>query len=238
MAFGKVTAADLKEAGLDPEEFKKLIGSSATKEELTTMKTSLTTDITSTLTQTIKDEMASLETRLRSTPDKSNQNQNQNQLQNELTPEDFISDPVAATRKIANESAAAVLGEQRKMAASYAYEKAQSFPYMGIVAIKEEVDNEWKKFNPIMMATPDILIRNIYDMVVGRHTVEIQQDTAKKEGKYNLVATGGGGSSTINPGSSIRKPEELLTPEELKQAAMFGKTPAEWAEAKGKLRYV
>lgn len=232
----KVTKQDLIDAGLDPDKFATLIGSSVTKDELNTMKEALKTEVTASVTQIIKDELAGLEGRLKPQPDKK-EPVNQNQPQ-ELTAEDFLLDPVGSARRIANESASVVLAEQRKTQASTAFEKVLGNKYMAIPAIKEEFETEWKKYPPHAIATPDILAQNIYNIVVGRHIEEIKQDTDRKEGKYNLVATGGNGRSALDSINTTEKPEELLTDEEKRQAKMFGLTDAEYAASKGGLKYV
>jgi hypothetical protein len=105
-------------------------------------------------------------------------------------------------------------------------------------ALKEEIENEWKSYKPEQFAAnkdfdPDALLGKIINMVKGNHMDEINRDTEKKEGKYNMVASstgGGGGNTNVGGGGGDKKPEEQLTTVELKQAQRYGMTAKEWID--------
>jgi hypothetical protein len=117
--------------------------------------------------------------------------------------------------------------------------KATSPLFKNEVLAKEILD-EWNQYKAENFAMkkdfdPDLLLGKIINMVKGAHAEEIQRDTDKREGKYNLVVStsgggGGGGNRNIDAGDGGRKPEDMLTDIEKAQAARYGMTPKEWAD--------
>src|SRR5262249_41819713 len=220
----------------------------ATKDDITELKNSL---------QTTVDALKTLETSFRqsSTPrsegnsdgdgnrgnDNGNQNKgNPNQPQPlNIDPLAFMEDPQDSVRRLANEMLAPITLHSLNVAADMAYNMAkQRLPFFD--RFETEIKEMWNKYTPVQKQKPDELIENLYNLVRGRHVDEILTDTNKKDGKYNLVQSGG--TAVVGrpgaDGSSGRKPEDDLSPKELEIAARFGMTPQEWAAQKGGLKYV
>jgi hypothetical protein len=124
------------------------------------------------------------------------------------------------------------------VAADMAYNMArQRLPHFE--KFEPEIRELWNKYTPQQKGQPTELVENLYNLVRGRHLDEILTDSNKKEGKYNLVQSGG---TTVmrqagGEGKSAN-PEDDLSARELEVAAKFGLTPKEWAEQKGGLKYV
>lgn len=98
---------------------------------------------------------------------------------------------------------------------------------------EEEIQTELKKAPLELRGIPDY-IENAYSMVKGRHTDEIAEHRAKRQGKYFME--GGGATGNTIPGD---KPTGThLSDEEAQYAEKFGLKPEEYNEAKGRLRFV
>jgi hypothetical protein len=197
----EITKEDLIKAGLDPDK-------AVTKEQLDTLKAELQTS----MTETIRTSLAELASTLRTpqrTDDQNNNNEDRNDRgdrgdnnrdnrEPEVTPVDFMEDPVRHATEIANKSASTVLAHQIKFAADLAWDRGlETLPGMKNDALQAEIKAEWDKYPVAGKSNASILLRNLHDMVMGRHQNEIMQDTMKKEGKFNLVQAGGS-SSTQN----------------------------------------
>jgi hypothetical protein len=233
MAFGnkKLEKQDLIDAGFDPAMLQELKDQGVKKEDLATLKTELATS----MTEQIKAGFAELETRLKPTTN-NNEGGDTNKGGNDEVPEfdQFTNDPVG----FVNKKTGAVLGaaalEFKRMASSLAY-RSLSTTLKGFKndALRAEIDEEWKKYTPEVLARnnadPEKLLVQIHDMIIGKHHDEIQQDTAKKEGKFNLVHSGAGSSGgTIHDNTGRDESKITLTPAEQAAAKRFGMTDEEW----------
>lgn len=237
MAFGKVSKQDLIDAGLDPDKFNELIGKSVTKDELESLKTTLTTSIT----QTLKDELAAMETRLR-TPVNNNDDNNNNDDKNrqktqaELEEEqnnEFLTNPTGFIRKQNQALAAGTIVELKKIARDNAWREAsRTLKGFGNAEIRKEIEEEWKKYTPQILAQnnadPADMLVKIHNMVMGAHLEEIQQDTNKREGKYNMVQGGGGSSGPGGTMSDSTDDKKKISDVDHKQAVKYGMTDEEW----------
>lgn len=248
MAFGKITKADLVEAGLDPDKFQDLLGKSVSKDDLATLKTELSTTVTELITNQFKE----LETKLtaKNTDGGNNgrsggnnqdgSNANNGDPNNQIDePSEFLSDPTKfINRKVSTLGAQAAI-EFKKMARDLAYDNAvarlQGFKNDNL---KKEIDEEWNKYTPEVLARnnadPSKLINQVHDMVMGRHLHEIMADKDKKDGKYNFVSSSsdsgsGGPGGSSNNGSNNGK--RILSADEQKQAKKFGMTDEEWIKS-------
>jgi hypothetical protein len=230
----EITKEDLVKLGLDPDK-------AVTKDELTALETRLNTS----MTDVIKNSLAELESKLRTPPRTENREENREEHREEnnnreqvLSPVDFMEDPVKHATDIANRSAGAVLLQQLKFAADTAWERGKdTLPAFRSEALAAELEAEWKKYPDTAKTNPSVLLRNLHDMVMGRHQEEIMRDSAKHEGKFNIVQSGGGSGRQNTTDLPVRKPEDSLTPEELRAAASFGMTAVEYAASKGGLKY-
>lgn len=248
MAWGELKKEDLIKAGLDPDAFKtasEKIEKAASKDDVTELKNSLTTT-----QNTLKELQTTLQTLASGGGKKDGDNGGGDDTGGrkdeprrsagplKIDPLEFMEDPEGSVRKIMGEGLAPVTLHTLNVAADMAYNLArQRLPHFE--KFEPEIKEIWGKYGPAQKGKPEELIENIYNLVRGRHLDEIMTDSNKKEGKYNLVQSGG--TSIINrPGGqdSGRKPEDDLTPKELEVAARFGFTPKEWAEQKGGLKYV
>jgi hypothetical protein len=250
MPWGELKKEDLIKAGLNPDEINALSGkiaNAATKDDITSMQSALTET-----QNTLKNLEATLRTLNASKEGGDDGNRGGNNDSNRgnnngggnnqpqplnIDPLEFMENPTASVRKLANEMLAPVTLHTLNVAADMAYNMArQRLPHFD--KFEPEIKELWNKYTPAQKGRPDELIENIYNLVRGRHLDDILTDTAKKEGKFNLVQSGGTTVVGSQNGGSSRKPEDDLTEKEKEVAARFGLTPKEWAEQKGGLKYV
>lgn len=250
MAWGELKKEDLIKAGLDPDAFKAAsdkIDKAASKDDITELRNTLATT-----QQTLKD----LETSLRNaTAAKSNgeggegdrggerggehREEPRRQQGLQIDPLEFMEDPQGAVRKLMSEGLGPVTLHTLNVAADMAYNMArQRLPHFD--KFEPEIKALWDKYGPQQKGNPTELVENLYNLVRGRHVDEIITDSNKKDGKYNLVQSGGTSVMARAGGGDGKppNPEDDLSPKELEVAAKFGLTPKEWAEQKGGLKYV
>jgi uncharacterized coiled-coil protein SlyX len=232
MAWGEIKLEDLKKAGLDPAKLTELeikLGNVVTKEEIAETKTALQSIQDSLRALTDKVNMAapvgdkSPEVRNDPPPDPFN-----------IDPIAFMEDPAGNIKRMVQTSVAGVQLHSLNVAADLAYNTAKaSLPYFQV--FEKEIKEEWDRFTPVQKGQPQQLIENIYNLVKGRHLDEIMTDTNKKEGKYNIIQSGG---TTLIQSTTPSKKDEPLSADE--QAAMrkFGMNEDEWRASKGGLKYV
>jgi hypothetical protein len=256
MAWGELKKEDLVKAGLDPDSFKSMsdkIATAASKADVDEIKGTLTTT-----QETLKNLEATLRNLSAGGGQDSPRNQDQNNSDNnqnnnsqnnrgqnngpqgpvKIDPLEFMENPTDSVRRIMGEAITPLTLHSLNIAAEMSYNMArQRLPHFE--KFEPEIKELWNKYTPGQKQKPDELIENLYNLVRGRHMDEIMTDTNKKEGKYNMIQSGGS-SIVSRPGgeTSGRKPEDDLTPKELEVAARFGLTPKEWAEQKQGLKYV
>jgi hypothetical protein len=239
MAWGQMSKEQLKELGVDPDKIAALetkLGNVVTKEELATATSSLTE---------IRDSIAALTQKVNTPVERVDNNNGGNNGGNNdqqrttvvdpyaVDPVEFMENPGEHIKKMVQQQVAGVQLHSISLAAEMAYNTAKnSLPYFKV--FEEEIKKEWDKYTPVQKGNPQVLIDNIYNLIKGRHLDEIITDTNKKEGKYNIVQSGG--TSVIRPTTTEKKEE--LTDAELIAAKKFGMTPEEWNASKGGLKYV
>lgn len=236
MAWGKeLTKEDLIKAGLDPADLAELKANGVKKADLETMKTELTTSIM----DQIKNQFTELETKLQPKPIVNNENNNNNE---EVVDEqmEYATDPVKFLNKKVGQSVGFAAVQNTKIRMDLALDRARSsMKGFRNDALKKEIMTEWQTYKPEMFAMnkdfdPDALLTKVHDMVIGRHHEEIQRDTDKREGVFNMVASGNSGGGNNNSHTDDRnnkKPEDMLTDVELDMAKKYGMTPKEWADS-------
>jgi len=259
MAFGKMTKEDFKEAGFDIDDFMGKLGGAVTKAELTAVEQKFDGGINS-----IKDMITALETKMTTTSvsrsssegnnegnnnsgnnsgERNNDNGNKNKtVFDDIDPIEFATDPASGLRKVA--TAVAMDGRIQNMnfMRTLAYRNATAtLDGFKNETIKSEIDEEWKRYTPQLLvqmgSDPEIVIKKVHDSIMGAHFTEIQRDTAKKEGKFNLIQ--GGGTSRVestnlntnrgtNDGERTAANNFGLDANELAMAKRYGMTPEEW----------
>lgn len=227
----ELTAEDLKKAGLDPADLAELKANGVKKADLETLKGELATS----MTELIKNQFAELETKLKPVP--ANKEENNEELVDEQM--EYATDPVKFLNKKVGQSVGFAAVQNTKIRMDLALDRARaSLKGFRNDTLKKEIMTEWQTYKPEMFAMnkdfdPDALLTKVHDMVIGRHHEEIQRDTDKREGVFNMVASGGGGGGPVNVGGGDdkRKPEDMLTDVELAQAKKYGMTPKEWADS-------
>lgn len=231
--LGKMTVEDLKGLGLDPEDIKNIKAGLVSEDKIK----SLIAESNTSIVEQMKNSFTELEKKLSKTPEKNTETREEENTDGDKLAE-FMADPLAAMDKRINERTQDVRAHSMQMAADLAYDNARrSLPHFSIQAIADEVKTEWDKY-PIQVKTnPQLLIQNIYNMVIGRHLDEIRLDSDKKDGKYNLFQTGGISRAPGDLTPPI-KPEDKLTPKELAAAKNFGLTAEEYAKTKGEMSFV
>lgn len=236
MAFGKITKEDLIAAGLDPDKLATFQANGVTKADLEALKTEMATSLTNTVSDLIKTQFAELETKLKPTPvNKGNEGgEGGDDKPDEQT--EFLTDPVNFVKRQTAGVATAAAIEFKKMSREMAWrEGSRILKGMANDVLKKEIEEEWKKYPPEVMAKyntdPVTCLQQIHDMVLGKHHEEIMHDTNKKEGKFNLVHSGTS-SGVVNPSSSSStggdgNKAELSDAEKV-IARKFGMTDEEW----------
>jgi len=247
MAFGKISKQDLIDAGLNPDDLAALKANGVTKADLEAIKTA--NEVNKTTLESLQNSITELSNVLKAKPTVTPTNISGDNKT--LTPEEiraqnyeeFTSDPIGYIQKTVGGSSAFAAVEAKKIARQYAFDNAKaSLPGFRNDALRAEIEEEWKKYTAEGMvrsnADPVDLIKKVHDMVMGAHHDDIVRDSAKKEGRFNLVHSGGGGgSSNFNNNrnttdNTTKKPEELLTAAELESAKQFGMTAQEWLDSK------
>ena len=248
MAWGKgeLTAEDLKKAGLDPADLAELKANGVKKTDIETLKTELGTSLTTSMTELITNQFKELEGKLKPVNNNNNNNNNNDNQVDENT--EFLSDPAGFMNKKLNQSAAFTLVQATKMRMDLALDRAKSnLKGFKNTKLSDEILQEWNTYTPEVCAMwrdkdgkpnfdPDSMLKKVHDMVIGRHADEINHDTNKREGVYNLVASGsggGGGGGVTSNDEHKKTPEELMTDEDKAMAARYGMTPKQWVEADG-----
>jgi len=238
MKFGnKLEKQDLIDAGLDPDKLALFQEKGVTKDDLAAMSTALETKLTTTLTDQIKNSFTELETKLRTPQKKEGGNEGgggNNEQPDEYT--EYLTDPVGFVKKQTNGVVVAAAVEFKRQSRDMAWREAsRTMRGFKNAALLEEIEKEWAKYPPEKMAQfqtdPERCIKEIHDLVLGRHHDEIVQDTNKKDGKYNLVHSGAGsitGNSTMSHSSGSGSGKAELSEEEKLMARKFGMTDDEW----------
>ena len=149
----------------------------------------------------------------------------------------FMEDPIKHVKAVAQQAVTGVQLHSLNLACEMAYNNAKStLPHFAM--LEEEIKKEWDMF-PVAAkgGDPMRLIKNLYDMVKGRHLDEIMTDTNKRDGKFNLVGTGGSGRSQTIEGKVTEKSVEL-TADEKATAKKWGVTEEAYQKTKEGMKYV
>jgi len=232
--LGKMTVEDLKALGLDPADIQAIKAGQLSEARI---KELISESVGTTIADQVKNGFAELEKKLVAKPVENKPNDPPNDDSGDKLAE-FMADPIAAVRKQVIEGTQDVRAHSMQMAADLAYDNARrSLPHFSIPAVADEIKAEWDKYPIQVKGNPQVLIKNIYDMVIGRHLDEIRMDSDKKDGKYNIFQSGG--STRVNGDlTPSKKPEDSLTQKELAAAKAFGISPEEYAKTKGDMSYV
>lgn len=229
MAFGKITKEDLVAAGLDPDKFASLIGTAVSKDDLNALKTEFTSAF-----DAIKQSLEELKNKTTTTTTTTNNDDKGKDNTEELSDFDqFTSDPTGFINKKAGNAAAFAAVEIMKTRRQIAYDNARNnLKGFKNETLRTEIEKELEKYPAEKMAQfgtdPVVLIQQIHDMVMGRHHDEIMQDTAKKDGKFNLVHSGSSSGSSVINDTNNTNTKRQLTDAEKKVAKDFGMTDDEW----------
>jgi hypothetical protein len=231
----ELTKEDLVKAGLNPDDLAELKAQGVKKADLETLKT----EMTATVTDLIKAQFSELETKLKPKPVE--QQTENTEKPDEMT--EYITDPVAFVNKKMGQVTGYAAITNTKIRMDLALDRAKAtLKGFNNPTLKEEIMAEWGQYKPESFALnkdfdPDKLILKIHNMVLGNHMDDIQRDTDKRDGKFNMIATGGntsvGGNQSV--GGPSKKPEDMLTDVEKKQAARYGMTPEEWVKQQSEM---
>lgn len=159
--------------------------------------------------------------------------ENKNREDNQLTTEDFMLDPLDATRRAQAPLASAVKMLAARSAIRETFENVESFPYY-TGDVKAKVDAMIAQ-QPLDAQMRSDVISNCYKAVVHDHLKEIQEGKLKARGSAAMFD---GGSSGGHTGKSGESTTETLTEEEKAAAKVFGMSEADWSKSKRELSYV
>lgn len=166
-----------------------------------------------------------------------NNGNNNNGREDDVSAVDFLEDPMKHVRAEANKVGNLVAAQTINLGATIAYNNAKAtLPLFD--QFEAEIKETWDK-QPInaKMNAKD-LIENIYHIVRSKHLDEIVTDSTKRDGRYNIVASGGNSNSGNNTNVGNKKPEDNITDDQKRAARSFGMTDAEYMEQAGKMRFV
>lgn len=166
-----------------------------------------------------------------------NGNPNQNQNGNQNIPAEpqftsFMDDENKAFVERAQTFVKPLVDQTLELRAEIAYSNFKS-RNDDFILFEDEIKTELAKAPLNLRGNPEYL-QNAYNMVKGRHTDEISEHRAKRQGKY-FMESARSNQNTI-PGD--KPPGNGLSNEELVQAEKFGITPEQYAESRGKMRFV
>jgi hypothetical protein len=246
MAFGRaeLTKEDLVKAGLNPDDLADMKANGVKKADLEAFQTTMATSIA----EQIKNQFAELETKLTRPANNGNNNNNGNdnngnnnngQQTNDEAFAEYVADPISYINKRVGQSVGFTAVQTTKTRMDLALDRAKSSnPLFKNQALTEEIMAEWGQYKPEHCAMnkdfdPDKLLTKICNMVKGSHAEEIQRDTDKREGKFNMVSSGNSGGNnnfTNNDNIGTKKPEDMMTDMEKRQAARYGMKPEEWVK--------
>lgn len=248
MAFGgkdKLTKQDLIDAGFDPDLLKTLQEKGVNKDDLANMKKEILDSLTPTITDLLKSGFTELENKLKpgnkgggGNGDGGNKDGN-GETVDENT--EFITDPTAfINKKISTLGAAAaveIMKTKRQIAIDSAVNTLKGFKNETLRAeIMKELDEKYPADKLARFGSdPIVVVQQVHDMILGRHHDDIVTDTNKREGKFNLVHSGGGSSSgnggnggSGNGGGNTEKP--VITEDERKIMKKYNMTEEEWIQ--------
>lgn len=241
MAFGKVTKEDLIALGIDPEKFTSLEGKILTKEQILDIVKEANKD-TATAIDEIKGSLAELAkgTR-REEPIRPNNNGNDTRTPEEIEAErqaEFATSPTDYVDRRVNaagfQSAVAIMNTRLTDAIR---ELKRNSNHLKNSELLKEFNTEIEKYKPEnlvrMNSDPYKLTEQVLNMVIGAHIDEINHDTNKREGKYNIIqssTTSGNSSSSSSSSSKNSDGTRELTEQEKATAKKFNMTEKEWLE--------
>jgi hypothetical protein len=226
-------------SNLSEDEVKELLGGmtptelKAKLEQITSLQGDMTTvkDKINTL-DSIQNTLTDLSTKLtaRHAPKEDEGGGGTPKEEEEGTELDFLAEPEKSVQSIVDKAIGPVKGVTVAIYGEMNYNTFKASNPRGFNKYEKEIRAEFDKQPPAARANPK-LIENIYKIVLADHI-----DDIAKEPNTFFVETG-----TSKPNNTTepvtKKPEELLSPGELKQAEIWGMTPAQWAAEKGKLNY-
>ena len=104
--------------------------------------------------------------------------------------------------------------------------------------LHKEIEEELAK-QPLEARINPEFVKNCYNVVVGRHADEIQNDAIKGSGKFFVESVGSSsGAGSHGEDNSKKKPEDRLSAKELDYAKKLRITPEQYLAQKEKLEYV
>lgn len=229
MAWGdqrKLEIKDLTDLGLDPEAIKKtheaVAGLDDKIKNAVTEANKANGEGLSALKLQLEDIASKLQTKPNNNDDGKGGGGNDDGEQ-----VDWMLDPEKAANKLVNDKVGNVVQIAASMRADMNYNNYKSShekPHV-FAKFEKEIKEMWEK-EPLVNKQHPKLIENIYKIVVANHIDEV----AKMGEEFFLPSEGGGKPHGDN--KPTKKPEELLSKDELELAAKWGVTPEEYLKEK------
>jgi hypothetical protein len=228
MAFGKVTKEELKEIGLDADA---IAGMKTTLDGLDDKIKNAATEAnkaTATSLEELKGQLATLGNKLQSltlpNKDGNNGGGNGNGESHEEVP-DWLLDPEKATKDYVTKQIGGVATLAATMRADMNYTTFKSTNPRAFGKYETEIKAIWDK-EPIQNKLNPKLIENIYKIVIADHVDEIA-----KQGETFFLEPSGGGKPHSDTGPK-KKPEDILTKDELELATKWGISAEDYLKEK------
>jgi hypothetical protein len=226
MAFGKPTKEDMKELGLDPDVLTSLKTSVDGVEDKIKNAVKEANTVTTSSIEELKNTLSAIQNKLSTLGTSRGEEGNRgNKGEHQEEEVDWLLDPEKAARKLVNDSIGGVAVATASMRADMNYVNFKGTNPRAFAKYETEIKEIWDK-EPLTTKQNPKLIENIYKIVIANHIDEIA-----KAGETFFLEPSSGGKPHTNEGPK-KKPEELLSADELDLAKKWGVTPEEYLKEK------
>lgn len=227
MAWNGLTKEELIKAGLDPDEIGKLKTSVDGLDSKIKSAVEEANKVNVTTLTGIQETLQALQAKL-SGPVKQEQGSNNDNTHDTDETTDWLMEPEKAATKLIDSKVGSVAVLAANMRSDMNYSNFKSTGPRGFSKFEKEIKEMYDK-EPLATRCNPKLIENIYKIVVADHIDEIA-----KTGETFFVepTTGGKPSGTDTP---KKKPEELLTKDELEQCTKWGIAPEDYLKEKSEI---
>lgn len=156
--------------------------------------------------------------------------ENKNKEDNELTEEDYLLDPIAATRRAMEPTQRALIAVTSRQLRKEILDEEPYYHTDIKSKVNTMIDNQ-----PINVRTDPNVIKNCYKVVLFDYQKDIADGKIRAK---NTSAIFEGGSTGAHGGKESGEDTTSLTDEEKRTAKIFNMSEADWKKSKAELTYV